>query len=653
MSPSVSDSASLFPVVAEKGLCTLTQGIAGDLLDLVRAAIIVRDRAQGTILFWNSGAEELYGWPKEVAIGTTTHALLRTQFPQPLETILGVLAREGSWSGELRHTTRTGQQIVVQSHWIAMAHHWVGLKQADVPDLGETILEVNTDITAHKAAEQERERAEARYRALLEAAPDAIVTCNAGGQIVLVNSQTEVLFGYPRAELLGKQVEILLPQGLDTRHATHRSRYLADPHPRMMGSGLDLFARRKDGSVFPCEISLSPVTTEGDYLITTMIRDISARKATEAALRESERRLHTVIATAPVILFTLDAAGMVTLCEGHPRLIQALSAPQDLPDGYDLPEPAPGTPIGQPVTVLFRHSVEILEEVRKTLAGADGAVIYQAGTVALNIRLVPLRDDHGTVRGVIGVATDMTEHVRAELAENAVHARDEFLSIAAHELKTPLTGLRGFAQILLTYLRSATPVSPERIQRALGQIERQTGKVNRLVDQLLDVTRLEGGRLVLDRQISNLSQIVLDVVNAAQSQTTEHSFQVNAPQAIWATVDALRLEQVVTNLVSNAVKFSPEGGAIEVTVILDTGNAARLTVRDHGIGIPVEHRDRVFDRFYQAHDDNLRNGLGLGLYISREIVALHGGELKVDFPADGGSLFTAHLPLDRGSVRQK
>jgi protein-histidine pros-kinase len=516
----------------------------------------------------------------------------------------------------------------------------------------------DTDSSAPKEAEQEQRRAEERFHGLLEAAPDAIVVCDASGRIQLVNSQVEVLFGYPRAELIGQPVEMLLSPALHARHVRHRAGYVADPHTRPIGSGLELYARTRDGREVPVEISLSPLirtlrsddspghslASEDELLVTAVIRDISARRAAEAALRESELRLRTVMASAPVILFSLDMDGIVTLCEGQGLVSLGWIGKSSV--AMRQQGLAPSAVVGQPVTVLFRGDKSILDHVRRTLAGADSAFVSQAGGVALDTSLVPLRDERGDVRGVIGVATDITERVRAEAAERAVRARDEFLSVAAHELKTPLTSLRGFAQILLTYLKGGTLVSPERIQRALGQIEGQTEKVNRLVDQLLDVTRLEAGRLSLDQKATDLSQLVHEVVTAAQGQTSTHTLTVNTPHTAWAWVDALRLEQVLANLISNAVKYSPAGGSIEVSVEIDTAQeTVQLAVRDHGLGISEEHRAHIFDRFYQAHASSFPSGLGLGLYISREIVALHGGQLTAEFPSDGGSLFVVRLPI--------
>jgi PAS domain S-box-containing protein len=400
-----------------------------------------------------------------------------------------------------------------------------------------------------------------------------------------------------------------------------------------MGSGLELYAHTKVGRAVPVEISLSPLASEGETLVTAVIRDISARKEAEQALRESESRLSTVIDSAPIILFALDAAGVVRLCEGQ---------------GLDRLGLAPAAVIGQSISSLYHDDPAILVAVRRALAGENSGVVSQVDAVALDTHMVALRDERGDVQGVIGVATDVTERVRAEAAERAVQARDEFLSVAAHEFKTPLTSLRGFTQILLSYLKASRPVTPERLQRALHQIESQTDKVNRLVDHLLDVTRLEAGRLPLERQETDLAQLAHEVAVAAQAQTSAHTLVVSAPSATPAWVDPLRLEQVLTNLIGNAIKYSPQGGTITITVAPDSSAAAvRLAVRDQGLGIPEEHRAHIFDRFYQAHASTYRSGLGLGLHISQQIVALHGGQLTAEFPTEGGSLFIVCLPSGR------
>lgn len=232
---------------------------------------------------------------------------------------------------------------------------------------------------------------------------------------------------------------------------------------------------------------------------------------------------------------------------------------------------------------------------------------------------------------------------RAE-AEAAVRARDEFLFVAAHELRTPMTSLRSFVQILLRQAERRGEVQPARLEEALRTIERQTAKMTNLVAQLLDVSRLSTGKLLLDRHTTDVTDLVAAAVLAAQARTTMHTLLLDAPPQLLASVDPIRFEQVAVNLIDNAIRYSPEGGAIDVALARDD-DRLQLTVRDRGIGIPPEKRDHIFDRFYQAHPGDYYGGLGLGLYIAREIVELHGGAISAEYPADGGVRFTITVPI--------
>jgi signal transduction histidine kinase len=182
---------------------------------------------------------------------------------------------------------------------------------------------------------------------------------------------------------------------------------------------------------------------------------------------------------------------------------------------------------------------------------------------------------------------------------------------------------------------------------ALQTIAGQSRRLTRLLGQLLDVTRLENGRLMLDRQPTDLCALVEGAVAAASARSDRHVITLEAPAALEASVDPLRLEQVLTNLLENAIKFSPDGTPVEVALVPLGGDmpAVELTVRDHGIGIPIEMREHLFERFHRAHANGHRSGMGVGLYVSRQIVELHRGEIRVEFPPDGGTRFVVRLPL--------
>ncbi len=230
-----------------------------------------------------------------------------------------------------------------------------------------------------------------------------------------------------------------------------------------------------------------------------------------------------------------------------------------------------------------------------------------------------------------------------ELAQ-AVRARDEFLSIAAHELKTPITSLVGYAQLLGAVANGRAPSDPEREGRALQRLEQQALKLSRLVTQLMDVSSLQAGKLHLNVSDVNLSALVRLV--ATNLRDEGYNVADDAIQNIHLRADAVRLEQIVSNLVQNAVRYTPRGTLIEVGVgFSSSAGFVEISVRDHGPGIPPAKRAHIFDRFYQAHADNHASGMGLGLYISQQIARLHGGRITAEFPEDGGSRFVVTLPV--------
>lgn len=247
---------------------------------------------------------------------------------------------------------------------------------------------------------------------------------------------------------------------------------------------------------------------------------------------------------------------------------------------------------------------------------------------------------------------EITRRSRAEVererlyqaAQEAINARDEFLSVAAHELRTPITSLRLAAQSLLRHLAKSKDLNPERVHNSVTLMDQQSEKLRRLIDQLLDFARLDAGRLILERSPSDLAALLRDIAATLQATTEQHVLTVETPPALLMDVDALRLEQVITNIVTNAVKFSPEGGPIEIVLDATRPEGVAISVTDGGLGIPVAQRPHIFDRFVQAHGPGTYGGMGLGLYISKQIMDLHGGSIEAVFPEAGGTQMVIWLP---------
>ncbi|GAC1325849.1 MAG: hypothetical protein NVSMB2_24620 [Chloroflexota bacterium] len=261
---------------------------------------------------------------------------------------------------------------------------------------------------------------------------------------------------------------------------------------------------------------------------------------------------------------------------------------------------------------------------------------------------------------LLAVIRDITDRKRAEQereqlfleqtaraqAEEALRERDDFLALASHELKTPVATLSATAQLLHRQIERQGSLDPDQQRRALERLHEQSRRLSILVEHLLDVSQINSGKLSVTRLRADLCALVSDVVTARQLTATHHRLVVRGPEHLEIDVDPVRVGQILTNLIDNAVKYSPDGGAIEIELHCDEASGtARISVRDHGIGIPLERRSRLFERFYRAHADGHVSGMGLGLFITHHLVELHGGDIEADSPADGGARFTVSLPL--------
>jgi signal transduction histidine kinase len=230
-------------------------------------------------------------------------------------------------------------------------------------------------------------------------------------------------------------------------------------------------------------------------------------------------------------------------------------------------------------------------------------------------------------------------------AEEALRLRDEFVTIAAHELKTPLTSLMGRAQLAVQRAQRAQKLDREQIEALMQSVVTQSEKLSRLVSQLLDVSRLKGGKLSIDRQPTDLVKLLHESVYSVHVGHNGHNLTVAAPDRMVAEIDPIRIEQVIINLLNNAVKYSPNESEIQIGLTWPDQNTIELAVHDQGPGIPVAERERIFDRFYQGDRQRLTGGMGLGLFVCREIVELHGGEIVAEFPEGGGTRFVVRLPV--------
>ncbi len=394
----------LVTVVVEQGQATRLRGVMVDitarkraeaalreranLLDLTHDTVFVRDMGD-VITYWNRGAEELYGWKQEEAIGQVSHRLTQTIFPAPLEAINAELLGTGRWEGELIHAKRDGTQVVVASRWSL---------QRDGQGNPIAVLETNNDITERRRAEEALRESEEQWRAVFEHNPTMYFMVDAAGTILSVNPFGAEQLGYTVEELVGHPVLNVFYEA--DREAVRRNVAACFAH---LGRAMSWEFRkvRKDGPVIWVRETARAMLMKNRPIVLIVCEDITERKRAEEALKRTEQRLRAVIANAPIILFALDRAGVFTLSEGK---------------GLDALGLEPGQVVGQSVFEVYRDAPQVLSAVRRALAGEPFTGVVDVNGLVFETHYIPVLDEGGQVAGVNGVAINITERKRAEEA---------------------------------------------------------------------------------------------------------------------------------------------------------------------------------------------------------------------------------------------
>jgi two-component system CheB/CheR fusion protein len=539
----------------------------------------------------------------------------------------------------LKHFKRAleGQQVIVEEEmwtednekcYFQFNYTPVGQKyNKEIENVSLSFL----DITERKNAERELEKA----AAIINSSDDAIIGCDLEGKITSWNKGAEELYGYKREYVPGRHISMLLAEG----HKDDFAYLVAELQAGRKVRHFETKRLTQDGRTLDVSITASPICDEAGRMIgiSKIGRDITERKKIREALRLSQLQTQATLDALPSHIAVLDKTGTIITVN---RAWMAFGEQ----NGHQ------GNDIGINYLAVLRESDgEYADEAPKVLEGIERVLSREADFFSLEypchspseqrwflLQVAPLEE--GVQNGVVVAHTNITERVLLE------KQKDEFISIASHELKTPVTSLKAYTQVMqVIYQRNGDRQATTFLSKIDGQLNRLTD----LINDLLDVSKIEAGKLQLKKETFAFDALVDEIVESMQLITSKHTIQHLGKTEKEVTSDRERIGQVLTNLMANAIKYSPRADKVIVTTDV-RDNEVSVSVQDFGIGIPADKQKHIFNRFFRAHnvDSSAYPGLGLGLYISAEIVTRLGGHIGFSSKEGEGSTFYFSLPLN-------
>jgi PAS domain S-box-containing protein len=601
------------------------------LMEAAPDAMVVVNQSCEIVLL-NLQAEKQFGYRRDELLGQKVTSIVPEGFAERLvadglRSAEDALAQQIGTGIELTARRKDGSEFPIE----------IMLSPLRSPE-GILVTAAIRDISVRKAAETHLAQMEARYRGLLEAAPDAMVVVNQSGEIVLLNLQAEKQFGYRRDELLGQKVSNIVPQGFAERLVADGLRSAEDALAQQIGTGIELTARRKDGSEFPIEIMLSPLGSAEGILVTAAIRDISVRNAADAHLVQMESKYRGLLEAAPDAMVVVNQLGEIVL----------LNLQAEKQFGYRRNEL-----LGQQLTNIIPEGfAERL--IADGLRSAEDALAQQIGTgleltaqrkdgsqFPMELMLSPLDSDGGIL--VTAAIRDITVRnaAGAELLGTVEELRrsnedlEQFAYVASHDLQEPLRMVASYvALIARRYKGRLDADADEFISFAVDGATRMQS----LIQDLLAYSRVgsKGGELVTTSSEGALTRAMLNLRGAIE----ESGALVTHDPLPNVMADELQLTQLFQNLLGNAIKYRrADVPGVHIAARPNGPEKWIFSVRDNGLGIEPQYFERIFGMFQRLHGREEFAGTGMGLAICKKIVERHGGDISVESTIGQGSTF--------------